>query len=57
MSKTYQWKCYWGAALFRIRAGIYCYLSSSTMNLWEIIVLTLLLLLLSGQVQKVHSFF
>ena len=33
---------------FRTSVGIYCYLSLTTMNLRELIILTLLLLLLFG---------
>ena len=42
---------------FITSSGIYCYLSLTTMNLWELIILTLLLLLLFEQVQKVHIVF
>lgn len=41
---------------FRTSAGIYCYLSLTTMNLLELIIITSLLLLLFGQVHKVHIF-
>ena len=42
---------------FRTSSGVYCYLSLTTMNLWELITLELFLLLLFGASSQSRYFF